>query len=192
VHVLRLFCLWGGGCFLPSFVCLLLSKERYFILYLNPRNVLCPFLWLLLHHFGFHNFIFQVSAERSVELCCITAAQQTTRLPDPEPCLASDPACTRLSLIGRWALKAAPELTVLSAVRVPKLTPNPVHSSPQCRKVLLLQKAVFCWVLVVHSCNAGYSVSRDWEDRGLKPARANSSQDPQRTHHRKGLVEWLK
>jgi hypothetical protein len=33
-------------------------------------------------------------------------------------------------------------------------------------------------VLVAHSCNPSYAVGRDQEDRGLKPALANSSQDP--------------
>jgi hypothetical protein len=49
-------------------------------------------------------------------------------------------------------------------------------------------------VLVAHACNASYSGSRDQEDRGSKPAWANSSRDPikKNTHHKKGLVEWLK
>jgi hypothetical protein len=47
---------------------------------------------------------------------------------------------------------------------------------------------------VAHTCSPSYSGGRDQEDLGLKPARANSSQDaisknpPQKT----GLVEWLK
>jgi hypothetical protein len=41
---------------------------------------------------------------------------------------------------------------------------------------------------------ATHSGGRDQEDCGLKPAQANSSPDPclQKTHHKKGLVEWLK
>jgi hypothetical protein len=31
---------------------------------------------------------------------------------------------------------------------------------------------------VVHACNPSYSGGRDQEDRGLKPALANSSRDP--------------
>jgi hypothetical protein len=31
---------------------------------------------------------------------------------------------------------------------------------------------------LAHTCNPSYSGSRDQEDHGLKPARANSSQDP--------------
>jgi hypothetical protein len=39
-----------------------------------------------------------------------------------------------------------------------------------------------------------FSGGRDQEDRSLKPASANSSRDPilNKTHHKKGLVEWLK
>jgi hypothetical protein len=40
---------------------------------------------------------------------------------------------------------------------------------------------------VAHSCNPSYSEVRDQEDRGLKSAQENSSQDPVRkkTHHKK-------
>jgi hypothetical protein len=31
---------------------------------------------------------------------------------------------------------------------------------------------------VAHACNPSYSRGKDEEDRGLKPARANSSRDP--------------
>jgi hypothetical protein len=34
------------------------------------------------------------------------------------------------------------------------------------------------WALVAHTCNPNYSGGRDQEDRGSKPAQANSSQDP--------------
>jgi hypothetical protein len=34
------------------------------------------------------------------------------------------------------------------------------------------------WVLVAHIYNPGYSGGRDQEDRGSKPAQANSSLDP--------------
>jgi hypothetical protein len=50
-------------------------------------------------------------------------------------------------------------------------------------------------VLVAHTCNPSYSGSRDQEDLGLKPAQANSSQDPiskKKPSQKKGLVEWLK
>jgi hypothetical protein len=42
--------------------------------------------------------------------------------------------------------------------------------------------------------NPSYSGGRDQEDRGSKPAQANSSQDPnlKKTITKKGLVEWLK
>jgi hypothetical protein len=35
-----------------------------------------------------------------------------------------------------------------------------------------------CWAPVVHTCNPSYSGGRDQEDLSLKPARANSLQDP--------------
>jgi hypothetical protein len=43
---------------------------------------------------------------------------------------------------------------------------------------------------VTHACNPSYSGGRDQEDRGLKPAQANSSRDEtlsQKTLHKKGL-----
>jgi hypothetical protein len=48
---------------------------------------------------------------------------------------------------------------------------------------------------VVHACNPSYSGGRDQEDRGLKPAQANSSARPylEKPFTKKvGLVEWLK
>jgi hypothetical protein len=47
---------------------------------------------------------------------------------------------------------------------------------------------------MAHACNPSYSGVRGQEDHGLKPAWANSSQDclPEKTHHKKGLVECLK
>jgi hypothetical protein len=45
-------------------------------------------------------------------------------------------------------------------------------------------------VPVTHTCNPSYSGGRDQEGQGLKPAQANSSQE--KTHTKKGLVEWLK
>jgi hypothetical protein len=41
---------------------------------------------------------------------------------------------------------------------------------------------------------ASYSGGRDQEDLGSKPARVNNSQNPilKKTHHKKGLMEWLK
>jgi hypothetical protein len=48
-------------------------------------------------------------------------------------------------------------------------------------------------VLVTHAYNPSYSGGRDQEGRGLKPARAKSSRDlSQKTHHKTGLIEWLK
>jgi hypothetical protein len=47
---------------------------------------------------------------------------------------------------------------------------------------------------VAHADNHNYSAGRDQEDQGLKPTRSNSSMRPyfEKTHHKKGLVEWLK
>jgi hypothetical protein len=47
---------------------------------------------------------------------------------------------------------------------------------------------------VVHTCNPSYSGDTDQEDRGLKPAWANSLPDPisKKTITKIGLVVWLK
>jgi hypothetical protein len=49
-------------------------------------------------------------------------------------------------------------------------------------------------VPVAHACNPTYSGGRDQEDHGLKPAQANSLQDPilKKPFTKTGLVEWLK
>jgi hypothetical protein len=52
-------------------------------------------------------------------------------------------------------------------------------------------------VPVAHACNPRDSGGRDQEDRGSKPAQANSSQDPIlktpiTKKNKKRLVEWLK
>jgi hypothetical protein len=48
--------------------------------------------------------------------------------------------------------------------------------------------------LVAHTCNPTYSGGRNQEDCGLKPAQANSSQDPilKKPFTKKGVVERLK
>jgi hypothetical protein len=48
--------------------------------------------------------------------------------------------------------------------------------------------------LEAHTCNPRYSGGRNEEKCSLKPAQANSFQDPilRKTHHQRGLVEWLK
>jgi hypothetical protein len=53
---------------------------------------------------------------------------------------------------------------------------------------------VCSWVLVAHACYPSYSGGRDQEDRGSKPARANSSARPylEKAFKKLGLVEWLK
>jgi hypothetical protein len=60
----------------------------------------------------------------------------------------------------------------------------------------MLRKEQPSRTLVVHACNPSYSGSRDQEDCGLKPARANSSRDPtlkipitKKKKGRGGLVE---
>jgi hypothetical protein len=47
---------------------------------------------------------------------------------------------------------------------------------------------------VAHACNPSCSRGRDQEDRGFKPAQANSLRDSisEKTITKKGLVEWLK
>jgi hypothetical protein len=47
---------------------------------------------------------------------------------------------------------------------------------------------------MAHTCNPSYSGGRDQEDRGLKPARANSSTRSylEKPFTKIGLVEWLK
>jgi hypothetical protein len=48
------------------------------------------------------------------------------------------------------------------------------------------------WAPVAHTCNPSYSGGRDQEDRGLKPAQANSLRDPiLKKPIKKGLVKWL-
>jgi hypothetical protein len=63
-----------------------------------------------------------------------------------------------------------------------------LHRSPQKTNFIIILKnkekkeaieshlkIQMCWALVVHACNPSYSGGRDQEDRGLKPALANSS-----------------
>jgi hypothetical protein len=59
---------------------------------------------------------------------------------------------------------------------------------------LYLQKSEAGWVPMAHTRNPSDSGGIDKEDQGLKLAQANSSRDPvfKKTHHKKGLVEWLK
>jgi hypothetical protein len=48
--------------------------------------------------------------------------------------------------------------------------------------------------LEAHSCNPSYSAGRDQEDHGSKPVSSKSFMTPylEKTHRKKGLVEWLK
>jgi hypothetical protein len=46
------------------------------------------------------------------------------------------------------------------------------------RRILSQNKSLWSWVLVAHTCNPSYSGGRDQEDHSLRPALANSSQDP--------------
>jgi hypothetical protein len=54
--------------------------------------------------------------------------------------------------------------------------------------------ALGSWMLVAHTCNPSYSGGRDQEDRGSKPAQANSSKRPylEKLFTKIELVEWLK
>jgi hypothetical protein len=49
-------------------------------------------------------------------------------------------------------------------------------------------------VLVAHTCNPSYSGGSDQEDWGLKPApdKQFSKLNLEKTHHKKGVMEWLK
>jgi hypothetical protein len=49
-------------------------------------------------------------------------------------------------------------------------------------------------VLVAHTCNPSYSGGRDQEDCGSKPTLGKWFSRPhlKKSHHKKGLVEWLK
>jgi hypothetical protein len=47
-----------------------------------------------------------------------------------------------------------------------------------CFTILLQERLPGCRVQVAHTCNPSYSGGRDQEDCSLKPAGANSSQDP--------------
>jgi hypothetical protein len=42
----------------------------------------------------------------------------------------------------------------------------------------MFKKHKHSWVLMARACNPYYSGGRDQEDRGSKPAQANSSRDP--------------
>jgi hypothetical protein len=41
----------------------------------------------------------------------------------------------------------------------------------------MIKNIWYCRALLAHTCNPSYSGGRDQEDQGLKPARANTSQD---------------
>jgi hypothetical protein len=62
------------------------------------------------------------------------------------------------------------------------------------RRLELPFKKGFRAGLVVHACEPSCSRGRNQEDRGSKPALANSSRDliSKTPITRKGLVEWLK
>jgi hypothetical protein len=59
--------------------------------------------------------------------------------------------------------------------------------------LMFLRSSNFSWAPVAPACNPSYSGGRDQEDRDLKPAQANSSQDPisKKPFTKIGLVEWL-
>jgi hypothetical protein len=54
-------------------------------------------------------------------------------------------------------------------------------------------KSPYCQAPLAHACNPSYSEGRDQKNHSLKSAQVNNSQDSilKKTHHRKGLVEWL-
>jgi hypothetical protein len=52
----------------------------------------------------------------------------------------------------------------------------------------------WCQELVAHAYNPSYSGGGDQEDNGLKPAPGKQFSRPylKKTHHKNGLVGWLK
>jgi hypothetical protein len=94
---------------------------------------------------------------------------------------------------------------LISASWVPRIT-GVSHWHPDPGGMVLLSLCVAAvpwspeerheahWSVVVHTYNHSYSGGKDQEDHGSKPAQANSSRDPslKKSHHKKGLVEWLK
>jgi hypothetical protein len=56
------------------------------------------------------------------------------------------------------------------------------------RNVVAARGEVPSWASVAHTYNPSYSGGKDQEDRSLKPAQANSSQDPisKKIHDKKG------
>jgi hypothetical protein len=84
------------------------------------------------------------------------------------------------------------------ALSIVKVDTKNTSEGKQCRLTGLFTQSGYQQCIgrapVARACNPNYSGGRDQEDRGLKPAWVNSSQDPisKKNHHRKGLVEWLK
>jgi hypothetical protein len=57
-----------------------------------------------------------------------------------------------------------------------------------------LNQQIFAqWALVAHAYNPSYSGGRDQENCGSQPALVKQFTRPylEKTHHKKGLVEWL-
>jgi hypothetical protein len=83
-------------------------------------------------------------------------------------------------------------------VIVPKMDYSGFCSTPQRPQKYLRYNPIKIYKIrlgvVAHACNPSYSGGRDQEDRGSRPALANSSQDPilEKTISNKGLVEWFK
>jgi hypothetical protein len=70
-----------------------------------------------------------------------------------------------------------------------------ISTRPCIQSPVLTKGENISWAPVAHTCNPSYSGGRDQEDRGSKPAQANSSGDPiskKIFHKKKGLVQWLK
>jgi hypothetical protein len=61
-------------------------------------------------------------------------------------------------------------------------------------RTMLAKMPPSSWVPVAHAYNPRYSGGRDQEDHSLKPAQANSLEDPisKNPITKIGLVEWLK
>jgi hypothetical protein len=94
-----------------------------------------------------------------------------------------------------WALPLEPYLQSYT-IFISQLYLNKVggEKPAQCLVVLSPQEHDLSWMPVAHTCNPNYSVARDQDDHGSKPAQANSLRDPilKETHPKKRLVKWIK
>jgi hypothetical protein len=98
--------------------------------------------------------------------------------------------------LSRYFSQAVGQFPFLPAVGVPDEHKTKFHSEEfsTCGIMSALKMfEVLSQALVAHTCNPSYSGGRDQEDQGSKPVQANNLRPYlEKTHHKKGLVEWLK